>query len=101
MKTGKARVGWIGTGVMGRSMCNNLLTNGYPTTLYNRNKEKAASLLEEGATWANSPKTVAESSDIIFAILGFPKDVREVFLGTEGILAGSRPGMILVDMTTS
>jgi 3-hydroxyisobutyrate dehydrogenase len=98
---GKTRVGWIGTGVMGRWMCQHLMTKGYAATVYNRGREKAAPLLEAGAAWADTPKAVAERSDVIFAIVGFPKDVREVFLGADGALAGCRPGCVLVDMTTS
>ncbi len=95
------RVGWIGTGVMGRWMCHHLLAKGYPATVYNRSRDKAGPLLEEGATWADSPRAVAERSEVIFAIVGFPKDVREVFLGPQGALAGCKPGNVLVDMTTS
>jgi 3-hydroxyisobutyrate dehydrogenase len=98
---GKTRIGWIGTGVMGRWMCGHLRAKGYAATVYNRSKEKALALLSEGAAWADTPKAVAERSDVVFAIVGFPKDVREVFLGAQGALAGSRPGMVLVDMTTS
>lgn len=98
---GTTRVGWIGTGVMGRWMCEHLLTKGYSATAYNRSAEKAAPLAEKGAKLAASPKEVAASSDVVFAIVGFPKDVREVFLGPDGALAGAKPGTILVDMTTS
>jgi 3-hydroxyisobutyrate dehydrogenase len=98
---GKTRIGWIGTGVMGRWMCQHLMTKGYTATVYNRTKDKARPLLEAGAAWADTPKAVAERSDATFAIVGFPKDVREVFLGAQGALAGSRPGSLLVDMTTS
>jgi 3-hydroxyisobutyrate dehydrogenase len=98
---GKTRVGWIGTGVMGRWMCQHLMTKGYHATVYNRSRDKAHELLAAGATWGDSPKAVAEHSDVVFAIVGFPKDVREVFLGSQGALAGIRPGSILVDMTTS
>jgi 3-hydroxyisobutyrate dehydrogenase len=98
---GKTRVGWIGTGVMGRWMCQHLMTKGYKPTVYNRTKEKAQPLLDAGAAWADTPKAVAERSDVVFAIVGFPKDVREVFLGPQGALAGSRSGATLVDMTTS
>src|SRR6266852_5592432 len=98
---GKTRVGWIGTGVMGRWMCHHLMTKGYQATVYNRSKEKTQPLVEAGAVSAESPKAVAERSDVTFAIVGFPKDVREVFLGPQGALAGSKPGAILVDMTTS
>src|SRR5439155_5096361 len=98
---GKMRVGWIGTGVMGRWMCQHLITKGYQATVHNRSKDKAQPLLEAGAAWAESPKAVAERSDVVFAIVGFPKDVREVFLGPQGALVGSKAGGILVDMTTS
>ena len=98
---GKTRLGWIGTGVMGTSMAGHLLTAGYAVTVYNRTKSKTEPLAAKGAKVADSPKAVAEASDVVFAIGGFPKDVREVFLGKDGALAGSRPGAILVDMTTS
>ena len=98
---GRTRVGWIGTGVMGRWMCQHLITKGYKATVYNRSKDKAGPLLEAGAAWAATPKQVAAESDVVFAIVGFPKDVREVFLGANGALAGSRSGTVLVDMTTS
>ncbi|HYT89456.1 MAG TPA: NAD(P)-dependent oxidoreductase [Gemmataceae bacterium] len=98
---GKTRIGWIGTGVMGRWMCQHVMTKGYAATVYNRSKDKARPLLEAGATYAETPQKVAERSDIVFAIVGFPKDVREVFLGAQGALAGSKAGTILVDMTTS
>jgi len=97
----KTRIGWIGTGVMGRSMCQHIMNKGYKATVYNRTREKAQGLLDAGAAWADTPKAVAEKSDVVFAIVGFPKDVREVFLGPTGALAGSKPGTILVDMTTS
>jgi 3-hydroxyisobutyrate dehydrogenase len=98
---GKTRIGWIGTGVMGSSMVGHLLTAGYAATVYNRTKSKADPLVAKGAKWADSPKTLAEQSDIIFSIVGFPADVREVLLGTDGALAGAKSGAVLVDMTTS
>src|SRR5437588_8918726 len=100
---GKTRIGWIGTGVMGRWMCGHAIAKGYQATIYNRSKDKpdVKTLLEQGAKWADNPKQVAENSDVVFAIVGFPKDVREVFLGPQGALAGSKGGTILVDMTTS
>src|SRR5207248_3473227 len=99
----KTRIGWIGTGVMGRWMCGHAMGKGYQATIYNRSSDKpdVKALLEQGARWADSPKAVAEASDVVFAIVGFPKDVREVFLGGQGALAGSKAGAILVDMTTS
>ncbi len=98
---GKTRIGWIGTGVMGRWMCEHAMSKGFAATVYNRSREKAQPLLDKGATFADTPKKVAENSDVVFAIVGFPKDVREVFLGADGALAGSNPGTVLVDMTTS
>jgi 3-hydroxyisobutyrate dehydrogenase len=95
------RIGWIGTGVMGRWMCQHLMTAGFKATVFNRSADKAKPLVDAGAVLAKTPKAVAENSDVVFAIVGFPKDVREVFLGTDGALAGSKPGTILVDMTTS
>jgi 3-hydroxyisobutyrate dehydrogenase len=97
----KTRIGWIGTGVMGRWMCQHLIGKGYKATVFNRSNEKLQPLLDLGATAADSPKKVAENSDVVFAIVGYPKDVRQVFLGEGGALAGSKPGTILVDMTTS
>jgi 3-hydroxyisobutyrate dehydrogenase len=97
----KTKIGWIGTGVMGQSMCLHLIKKGCTATVFNRTKAKAQSLLDAGATFADSPSAVAERADVVFAIVGFPKDVRQVFLGTDGALAGSRPGSVLVDMTTS
>jgi len=98
---GQTRIGWIGSGVMGRWMCQHLMDKGYKATVYNRTREKAKPLLDGGAAWADTPRDLAERSDVVFAIVGFPPDVREVFLGPSGALAGSRHGMLLVDMTTS
>lgn len=98
---GKTRIGWIGTGVMGAAMCGHLLKAGYQAVVFNRTKSKAESLLAAGAEWADSPKAVAEAADIVFSIVGFPHDVREVILGDRGVLAGCKPGNIIVDMTTS
>lgn len=98
---GKTRIGWIGTGVMGRWMCGHAISKGYSATVYNRSADKAQPLVDAGAKLANTPKAVAEQSDIVFAIVGFPKDVREVFLGADGALAGAKAGAVLVDMTTS
>lgn len=98
---GKTRIGWIGTGVMGSSMCGHLIAAGFSATVYSRTKSKSEALIARGAAWAATPKELAAQSDIIFSIVGFPSDVREVMLGTDGALAGSKPGNILVDMTTS
>jgi 3-hydroxyisobutyrate dehydrogenase len=95
------RIGWIGTGVMGRSMCGHLLDGGYGVTLFNRTRSKANDLLSRGARWADSPRDVAAASDVVISIVGYPNDVREVILGEHGALAGLRSGGVLVDMTTS
>lgn len=101
IEPGTTKIGWIGTGVMGASMCGHLMDQGFESTIYTRSKVKAQGLLDKGAHWVDSPKAVAENSDVIFAIVGFPADVRAVFLGEDGALAGSKEGNILVDMTTS
>jgi 3-hydroxyisobutyrate dehydrogenase len=95
------RIGWIGTGVMGASMCGHLIDAGFQTTVFSRTKSRADALLAKGAQWADSPQAVAEQSDVIFSIVGFPADVREVLLGETGALSGASSGNILVDMTTS
>jgi 3-hydroxyisobutyrate dehydrogenase len=97
----KTRIGWIGTGVMGSSMCGHLVAAGYRASVYNRSAEKAKPLVEKGAKLLDSPRAVAQASDVVFTIVGYPKDVREVSLGENGALAGARAGAVLVDMTTS
>ena len=97
----QTRIGWIGTGVMGRSMCGHLTKAGYPTTVYSRTKEKAEALLAAGASWAETPRDVAAKSDIVFTMVGFPQDVRDVYLSDRGVLQEARPGAIFVDMTTT
>ncbi|HZZ28718.1 MAG TPA: NAD(P)-dependent oxidoreductase [Pirellulales bacterium] len=98
---GKTRLGWIGAGVMGRSMCGHLIDRGFAMTIFSRTKSKAEALLGKGAQWADSPQAVAAQADVVFSIVGFPADVREIMLGPQGALAGSKPGTVLADMTTS
>jgi 3-hydroxyisobutyrate dehydrogenase len=95
------RIGWIGTGVMGRSMCGHLVEAGYSATVFNRSPEKTKELVDRGATLASSPREVALNSDVVFTIVGFPSDVESVILGADGVLAGCTAGMTIVDMTTS
>lgn len=97
----QTRIGWIGTGVMGHSMCGHIMERGYRATVFNRTKEKALPLIARGAAWVDSPREVAGKSDVLFTMLGFPEDVREVYFGEGGILDAARPGMIFVDMTTT
>ena len=89
---GKTRIGWIGTGVMGASMCGHLMRAGFAATVFNRTKAKAEKLLSFGAAWAESPRAVAEASDVIFTIVGYPSDVRSVILGEDGVLSGCGSG---------
>lgn len=82
-------------------MASHLLTAGYPLHLFNRTKLKAQPLLDRGATWHSCAAEVAATSDVIFTMLGFPKDVEETYFGFHGLLQNARPGSLLVDMTTS
>jgi 3-hydroxyisobutyrate dehydrogenase len=100
-RSSQTRVGWIGLGVMGTSMCGHILDAGHPVTVNTRTRASAESLVSRGAVWADTPADVAHASDVTFAIVGFPADVREVFLGDHGALAGAAAGSVLVDMTTS
>jgi 3-hydroxyisobutyrate dehydrogenase len=81
------RVGWIGTGVMGGAMCGHLLRGGYPVTVTTRTRARADALTAEGAVWAATPAEVAAASDLVFSMVGFPADVREVVLGPGGALS--------------
>ncbi len=98
---GRTRLGWIGLGVMGAPMCGHLLDAGFAVTVTTRTRSRAEPLLERGARWAETPRAVAEASDVVFSMVGFPDDVAAVVLGDDGALAGARPGAVLVDMTTS
>nr|VFK50346.1 MAG: 3-hydroxyisobutyrate dehydrogenase [Candidatus Kentron sp. TUN]VFK51509.1 MAG: 3-hydroxyisobutyrate dehydrogenase [Candidatus Kentron sp. TUN] len=99
------KIGWIGTGVMGQSMARHLMNAGHTVHLYTRTKKKAADLLAAGAVWHGSPGEAARHADIIFTMVGFPRDVEEVYFGEDGILAGIGPDAgaekVLVDMTTT
>lgn len=94
-------VGWIGTGVMGGAMCGHLLAAGYGVKVHNRTKARAEPLIERGAEWCEDPQSAAAGADLVLAIVGFPADVSEVILGSEGVLAGASEGSLLVDFTTS
>lgn len=100
MQKGK-NIGWIGTGVMGYHMVKNLLDKGHSVNVYTRTKEKALPLMDHGAHWKDSVATLAQSSDIIFTMVGYPEDVAEVYFGNDGILNHAKKGTIAVDMTTS
>ena len=94
-------VGWIGTGVMGLSMCSNLMDAGYQVNVFSRTRERSAPLIQRGASWCDTPMAVASCSKVTFSIVGFPDDVRSVHLGPQGTLAGATAGSMIVDMTTS
>ena len=95
------RIGWIGTGVMGAAMCGHLLERGHALSVFTRTAARAEPLLARGAVWAASPRAAAAGADVVFTMVGFPHDVREVVLGADGALAGAAAGAVLVDMTTS
>lgn len=97
----KATIGFVGTGVMGRSMAGHLLTAGHPVHVFTRTKEKAEALLTKGATWQSSVTDLARVSDVIITMVGFPSDVEAVYLSADGLVQNARPGSLLIDMTTS
>jgi 3-hydroxyisobutyrate dehydrogenase len=97
----KETIAFIGTGVMGRSMAGHLLTAVYPVNVYNRTKSKTDDLVKAGASWSDTPGAASSNADIIITIVGFPKDVEEVYLGEDGILANAKSGSLVIDMTTS
>lgn len=97
----KTRIGWIGIGIMGSAMASRLLSAGYSLTVYARDRSKALPLQSNGAHLVNSVRDLAESSDVVFTIIGGPPDVRSIILGPDGILSGLKPGAVTVDMTSS
>lgn len=94
-------VGFIGAGVMGKSMIRNLMKKGFQVTVYSRTKSKAEDIIAEGAIWRDSAAECAKGQDVIITIVGFPKDVEETYFGEKGIIANSEDNAILIDMTTS
>ncbi|NCC43678.1 MAG: NAD(P)-dependent oxidoreductase, partial [Clostridia bacterium] len=95
------KIGFIGTGVMGKSMVRNLQKAGYELSVYNRTREKAEELIKEGAVWCETPASCAKGKDAVITIVGYPKDVEEVYFGTDGVFEGADPGTYLIDMTTT
>ena len=98
---GVTRVGWVGAGIMGLPMARHLLNAGYKLTVATRTPSKAAPLVELGATLAGTPREVAEASDVVLTMVGYPSDVRETYLGDRGVFAGARPGLVCLDHTSS
>lgn len=95
------KIGFIGTGVMGRSMALHLLENGYTVFVYNRTKSRAIDVIEKGGIWKDTVAEIARESDVIITMVGYPKDVEEVYFGDDGILHHAKLGSITIDMTTS
>src|SRR5690625_7988296 len=100
MLTKGTTIGFVGTGVMGKSMAANLQKAGYNIAIFTRTKEKAQALLENGAVWKETIKDLSQSADVILTMVGYPSDVEEVYFGTTGILENAKAGTYVVDMTT-
>ncbi|ERK29609.1 NAD(P)-dependent oxidoreductase [Clostridium intestinale] len=94
-------VGFIGTGVMGRSMASHILNGGYKLLVNNRTKESADTLVEKGAVWKDSIADLAKEADVIITIVGYPNDVENIYFREDGILNNCKKGTIVIDMTTS
>ncbi len=94
-------IGWVGTGIMGASMASHLQAAGHALFVYNRTRSKAEGLITKGASWCDSPAAVGSRAEIVFTIVGNPRDVEAVYLGGNGILSARGPCRIVVDMTTS
>ncbi|WP_274459852.1 NAD(P)-dependent oxidoreductase [Gemella haemolysans] len=95
------KIAWIGTGVMGESMAGHLMDAGHELFVYNRTKSKTDNLVSRGATLLNEVKDAPKFADIVFTIVGYPKDVEEVYLGENGLITTAKKGQVFVDMTTS
>ena len=98
---GIKKIGFIGTGIMGAAMAGHLLAAGFEVSVYNRTKAKAEGLLSQGAKWCDTPGACAKGQDAVITIVGYPKDVEEVYLGENGIIENAKEGTYLIDMTTS
>jgi 3-hydroxyisobutyrate dehydrogenase len=94
-------IGFVGTGVMGSPMAGHLLAAGARVIVFNRTRERAESLLERGARWADSPGDAAVQSDVVITMVGYPTDVEEIYLSPRGIVESARRDSVLIDMTTS
>ena len=97
----KVRVGFVGTGVMGKSIAQHIMNAGHELVVYTRTKEKAEELLEAGAKWAQTPGDAASQSDVLFTMVGYPYDVVEVYNSEQGIFSHAKSGLTVVDLTTS
>ncbi|WP_077617641.1 NAD(P)-dependent oxidoreductase [Bacillus sinesaloumensis] len=97
----KTVVGFIGLGVMGKSMAGHILGKGHKVLVYTRTKEKASELVENGAIWKQSVAELAKEANIVITMVGYPYDVEEVYLAEDGLLAHAKEGTYFIDMTTS
>lgn len=95
------KIGFIGVGIMGKSMVRNLMKAGFEVAIYTRTKSKVEDVIAEGAIWRDTVKECAADRDAVITIVGYPKDVEEVYFGEEGIIANAPKGAYLIDMTTS
>lgn len=95
------KIGFVGTGIMGAAMAGHLMDAGFEVSVYNRTKSKAQSLIERGAKWCGTVGELAKNQDVIISIVGYPKDVEQIYLSAEGIVNSAKEGAYLVDMTTS
>ena len=95
------KIGFVGTGVMGSSMVLNLIKHGYELSVYNRTKSKAEACIAAGAKWCDTVAECAKDKDVVITIVGFPKDVEEVYFGENGILNAAKKGAYVIDMTTT
>ncbi len=95
------KIGFVGTGVMGSSMVLNLIKHGYELSVYNRTKSKAEACIAAGAKWCDTVAECAKDKDVVITIVGFPKDVEEVYFGENGILNAAKNGAYVIDMTTT
>lgn len=95
------KIGFIGTGVMGTGIINNLLKNDYDVTVYNRTKAHAQPVLDNGAKWADNPAELTKMVDVLFTMVGFPQDVENIYFGENGIFETAKAGQFIIDMTTS
>ena len=95
------KIGFIGVGIMGKSMVRNLRKAGYEVAIYTRTKAKAEDVIAEGAVWCDTAAECAKGRDVVITIVGYPKDVEEVYFGDNGIIANADPGTYVIDMTTT
>lgn len=95
------KIGFIGIGIMGKSMVRNLMKAGYEVAVYSRTRSKAEDVLSEGAIWCEDVKTCSKGRDAVITIVGYPQDVEEVYFGENGIIANADKGTCLIDMTTT